>query len=69
MYAYPNACHCCSVISIIPGSFHAAIQSIHNAIVAEFSDLIPMRDQSRSKSLDYNDMIPDITEATSDEEI
>ena len=68
-HAHLNSSNSGSAPSTSLGSFRAAVQSIHDAILAEFGDPIPGRDQSGSESPNDDVVIPDILEATTDEEI
>ena len=64
-HAHPNS----SVPSISLGSFRAAVQSLHDAVVAEFGDPIPGKGHSGSESPNDDVAIPDIPETTTEEEI
>ena len=58
-----------SVPSISLGCFQAAVQSIHDAVIAEFGDPIPKRDLSGSELSNDDVANSDIPEATTVEEI
>ena len=68
-HAHPNSSDSRSVPSISLGSFRATVQSLHDAVVAEFGDPIPSRDRPGSEWPNDDVVIPDIPEATSNEEI
>ena len=67
-HAHPNSSSSRNIPSISLGSFRAAVQSIHDAVLAEFGDPIPERVQSGSDSPNEAE-IPYIPEATTNEEI
>ena len=68
-HVHPNASNSRSVSSISLGSFRVAIQSIHDAVMAEFGDPIPRRDQSEGESPKGDIIIADIAGANTDKEI
>ena len=68
-HAHPNSSDSRTIPSISLGSFRAAVRSIHDAVLEEFGDPIPGRNQSGNESSHDDVAIPDIPTAIADEEI